>query len=74
VDHAHGRVEVTIDERWRRVRRIPADDKGNRAVGVDVVATVLRVVFEDEDGGVVPVGAVRNGIDDAAERQVVVGD
>ena len=35
-------------------------------MGVYVVAAVLGVVFEDEDGGVVPEGAVGDGIDDAA--------
>ncbi len=43
-------------------------------MGVDVVAAVLGVVFEDEDGGVVPVGAVRDGVDHSAQGQIVVGD
>src|SRR5229473_1552910 len=43
-------------------------------MGVDVVAAVLGVVFEDEDGGVIPVGAVRDGVDYAAQGQIVVGD
>ena len=41
---------------------------------IDVIGAVLRVVFDDEDGGVVPVRAVGDGIDHAAERQIVVGD
>src|SRR5258708_7473716 len=43
-------------------------------MGVDVVAAVLGVVFQDEDGGVVPVGAVRDSVDYAAQGQIVVGD
>ena len=43
-------------------------------MGIDMIGAVLRVVFEDEDGGVVPVGAMRNGIDYAAEREIVIGD
>ena len=37
-------------------------------MSVDVVGAILRIVFEDEDGGVVPVGAMGIGVDDAAER------
>ena len=43
-------------------------------MGVDVVGAVLGVVFDDEDRSVVPVGAVRDGLDDAAESEIVVGD
>src|SRR5216684_4664302 len=63
-----------IDERLRRVWRIFADDEGGRSMGIDVIGAVLRVVFEDEDGGIVPVGTMRNGIDDPAEREIVIGD
>ena len=43
-------------------------------MGVDVVGSVLCVIFENEDGGVVPVGAVGDGVDDAADGEIVVGD
>jgi len=43
-------------------------------MSVDVIGAVLGVVFDDEDGGIVPVGAVGDGVDDAAEGEVVVGD
>ena len=43
-------------------------------MGVDVIGAVLRVVFDHEDGSVVPVRAVGDGIDNAAEREVVIGD
>src|ERR1019366_1089578 len=55
-------------------RRILADDQGDRPMSVNVVGAVLRIVFDDEDGGVVPVGTVGDGVDDAADRQIVVGD
>ena len=35
-------------------------------MGVNVVGAILRVVFDHKDGGVVPVGAVRDGVDYAA--------
>ena len=57
-----------------RERGIFADDQRDAAMGVDVVGTVLRVVFEDEDRGVVPVRAVGDGVDDAANGQIVVGN
>ena len=74
VNHADGRVEVMIDEGLLRVRRVFADGKGNRTMSIDVVGAVLRVIFDHKNGGVVPVGAVRDGIDDASESEVVVGD
>src|SRR6185437_17075087 len=41
---------------------------------VDVIAAVLRVIFEEEDGGVIPVRRVRDGFDEAANGEVIVGD
>jgi len=35
-------------------------------MSIDVIGAVLCVIFEHEDGGVVPVGAVRDGVDYAA--------
>jgi hypothetical protein len=55
-----------IDKRLRRARRILADDEGDGAMSVDMIGAVLRVVFDDEDGSVVPVRAVRDGIDYSA--------
>ena len=43
-------------------------------MGIDVVGAVLRIVFEDENSGVVPIGAVRDGVHDAADGQIVVGN
>ena len=40
---------------------------------VDMIAAVLRVVLEDEDGRVIPVRAVRDGVDYTAQSQIVVG-
>lgn len=64
-----------FDEGMRlRERRIFADDESNAAMRVHVVGAVLRVVFEDEDRGVVPIGTVRDGVDDAADGKIVVGN
>lgn len=41
---------------------------------VDVVGTVLRIVFEHEDSRARPVRAVRNGFGQTADREIVVGD
>ena len=41
---------------------------------IDVIGTVLCVVFQNEERRVVPIGAMRNGIHGASHRQVVVGD
>jgi 7,8-dihydropterin-6-yl-methyl-4-(beta-D-ribofuranosyl)aminobenzene 5'-phosphate synthase len=51
-----------------------ADDLDRGAVAVDVVGAVLAVVLEDEDGGVLPVLAVRDRVDDLTRGEVVVGD
>src|SRR5579875_1247458 len=50
-----------------------ADDLDRRAVAVDVVGAVLTVVLGDEDGGVLPVLAVRDRVDDVTGGEVVVG-
>src|SRR5512132_4298034 len=41
---------------------------------IDVVRAVLRVVFQHEYRGVLPVSAVRDRVDDPAEREIVVGN
>jgi len=38
------------------------------------VGTILRVVFNNEDCRVVPIGAMRHRLDHTSDRQVVVGD
>ena len=43
-------------------------------MGVDVIGPVLGIVFDDENGTLWPEFGVRYGFDDAAERQVVIGD
>src|ERR1700726_828043 len=63
-----------VDKRLRCTRRILADHEGERAMGIDVVGAILRVVSEHEDGSIVPVRTVGNGVDYAAEREIVVGD
>ena len=73
--HVDGGVEGVVDEglglrKWG----IFADDERDAAMGIDVVGTILRVVFEDEDSGVVPIRATGDGVDDAADGEVVIGD
>src|SRR5690242_9493580 len=68
-DEGDGHTFVRLGE-----GRVSADDQSDAAVGVDVVGAVLRVVFEDEDGGVVPVGAVGDGFNDAADGEIIVGE
>ncbi len=53
---------------------ILADDEGDGSMGIDVIGAVLGVVFENEDGGVVPIRAVGDGVDDPTEGEVVIGD
>src|SRR5580698_8072734 len=68
VNRVDGGVEAVVDVRLSRgAWRVLADDESDGAVSVYVVAAVLSVIFEDEDGGVLPVGAVGDGIDYAAE-------
>src|ERR1700722_19401926 len=42
------------------------------ALIVDVVRAVLRVVFDGEDDGVLPIRRMRDGIDDAPKRVIVL--
>ena len=53
---------------------VGADDLDRGAVAVDVVEAGLGVVLDDEDRRVLPVLAVRDRVDDLADREVVVGD
>ena len=41
---------------------------------VNVIGAILSIVFEDENGCVIPVSAVRDRFDYAAQRKIVVGD
>ena len=52
---------------------IGTDHVGWRTVGVDVVGSILGVIFEDEDGGFRPDGTMGDMLDQFAEGQVVVG-
>src|SRR5206468_3928710 len=74
VNHVDRGVEAMLDVGLRRSSwRILADDEGDRTMRIDVVGAILRVIFEDEDGSVIPVRAVRDGVDDTAKRQIIVG-
>lgn len=75
VDHVDGGVEGVVDEcLGLRKRRILADDESDAPVGIDMVGAILGIIFEDEKGGVVPERAVGNGVDDAADGEIVVGN
>ena len=73
VDHVYRGVEAVVDVGLSGgARGILADYERDRSMGVDMIAAVLRVVFQNEDGGVLPIRAVGDGVDDAAQRQIVV--
>ena len=57
-----------------RSGRIFADDESGRAVRVYVVGAVLGVIFENKNGGVIPIRTIGDGFHDAAQRQVVIGN
>ncbi len=70
-DHASGRIHGAVD----KVALAPgADDEADGAMGVDVVGAVLRVVFDDEDGHLIPKSAAAGGFDDAAKTEIVARD
>ena len=72
---ADRRVEGVVYERLRGgAGGVLADDEGDAAVGVNVVGAVLGVVFDYEDGSVVPVRAVGDGLDHASHGQIVIGN
>src|ERR1022692_3462562 len=48
------------------------DEEGGGAVGIHVVGTVLRVVLEDEDGGVGPKARFGDALDQLADGVVVI--
>ncbi len=62
----------------RRIDRVlldvRADRQRDRAMGVDVVRSVLRVVLDHEDRHLLPEPALAQPLDDPSERQVVVAD
>src|SRR6201996_1680387 len=41
---------------------------------IDVIRTVLRIVFENEECCVVPIRRVRNRLDRAADSEIVIGN
>src|ERR1700733_5017991 len=72
VNGTDSRIEIMVDECLLLPGRIFADHESGRSMSVNMIGSVLRVVLQNEDGRVVPIGAVRNGIDDAAYSQVIV--
>ena len=54
-------------------RRVFANEQRDAAMRIDMIGAVLRVVFHDENRGVLPVRTVRHRVHDAAHCQIVVG-
>ena len=57
----------------RALLHVRSDDVGRAAMRIDVVRTVLHVVFGDDDQRVGGVAAVRDRLDQPAQREVAVG-
>src|SRR6516165_4654987 len=53
---------------------ILADHQCDRTMCIDMISSVLRIVFYHKDCGVVPIGAMRDGINNASECQIVVSN
>src|SRR5580704_18556921 len=53
---------------------VRADDESGRTMGVHVVGAILRVVLEDKEGRLLPIGAGRNFLDEKPESVVIVCD
>ena len=73
MDDVDGRIKVVVDEWLLLARSVLADDQRDGSMSVDMVGAVLGIVFENEDGSVFPVGAVRDSIDQAADGEIVIG-
>lgn len=41
---------------------------------IDVVGSVLRIIFQNEDRRIVPVRAMRDSLHDTPDREIVIGD
>jgi hypothetical protein len=54
--------------------RIFADYERDGAVRIHVVGAILRIVFDHKNCGIVPIRAMRNGVYDSPEREIIVGD
>ena len=59
-DHVHGGVEGVVDKRLVvfLARGVLADDEGDATVRIDMIVSILSVVFEDKNRRVIPVGTV----------------
>src|SRR6185369_475623 len=73
-DRADRRYLRVVGADHRAMLSPGADDLDRCAVAVDVVGSILAVVLEDEDGGVLPVLAVRDRVDDLALCKITVGN
>ena len=50
------------------------DDIASGAMAVDVIDSVLGIIFGDEDNATVPIGAIADRLDYPADREVVIRD
>ncbi len=71
---ADRRVERRIHRRLRRLGRVFAHHQRNAAMRIHMVRPVLSIILKDEERRIVPVRTVRDRLNGAANRQVVVGD
>ncbi len=75
VNQVHRGVELMVNLRMVRASwRIFADHQRDAAMSVNMVRAILRVVFQDKDRRVVPVGTVRHRLNHSTDREVIVGN
>ncbi len=53
---------------------VGTDDEPQRAMRVDVIGPILRVILEYEDGGLRPELGMADALDDPTQRQIVIGN
>src|SRR5689334_7344018 len=51
-----------------------ADDVRSRSISANMIPAALRVIFNGKDARLRPETAVADGLDDAAKREVVIGN
>src|SRR5262249_56734952 len=69
--HVDDRVERAVDGVMPRVW---TDDQSDGAMTVYMIEAVLRIVLRHENRRLLPVPALRDRFNDAAEGEIVVGD
>src|SRR5580658_906245 len=72
VDRSYRGIEMMVHKRRLRTRRILADHQCDRAMRIDMIGSVLGIVFHHEDGRIIPVRAMRYSFHHASDRKVVI--